>query len=238
MNAPSTAAGGFPAFRGALLDMDGLVLDSESSYCRAWRLAAAELGCRLSDEFCESLFGRHVDDVDEALRSLLGTAYVPEQFHRSAERHWRRRLAADGLALMPGVELFLSVLSRHGIPYALATNSDGVFAYECLERSGVAGLFPVVVTRDQVRRGKPEPDVFLEAARRLGLPPEACIALEDSETGVRAAYAAGAITVLVQRREAARLKLQARADFVFASLTDVAAAIASVATPAAGDAGK
>lgn len=220
-----TAIAALPFFRAVLLDLDGLVLDSEATYTRAWRFAAAEFGCELSAEFCETLFGRHADAVEQALRDRIGASYDRQRFYRSAERYWREGLVKEGIPPMPGLEALLAVLRRRAIPYALATNSDNPYARECLERSGVAEAFPVVVTRDQVRRGKPEPDLFLEAARRLAVPPESCLALEDSETGLLAARAAGTVMVLVQRRETVRLKLSAQARFVFTSLGEVADAI-------------
>lgn len=211
-----------PPFRAAILDMDGLALDSESTYAQAWRLAAAEFGCELSDGFCQELFGRHADDVEQALRHRLGEVYDRERFHRAAERHWRAHLERHGMARMPGLEVLLAVLRSREIPFALATNSDGIYARDCLRLSGVEADFPVIVTRDQVRRGKPEPDLFLEAARRLDVRPELCLALEDSATGLAAARAAGTIAILVQRREETRHKLMGEAFMAVASLADVA----------------
>jgi beta-phosphoglucomutase len=211
-----------PPFRAAILDMDGLALDSESTYCHAWRMAAGELGFELSEAFCHSLFGRHADDVAKALRDAMGETFERERFHQAAERHWRRYLEAHGMDRMPGLETLLAVFRRRAIPYALATNSDGIYARECLRLSGVESDFPVIVTRDQAPRGKPAPDLFLEAARRLNVPPELCLGLEDSETGLEAARAAGTITVLVQRREEMRLGLRDRARFACASLEELA----------------
>lgn len=217
-----TAVPRLPPFQAAILDMDGLVLDSEATYGHAWRLAAAEFGSELSEEFVQGLFGRHADDVEQALRGLLGEAYGRERFHRAAERHWREYLEAHGMARMPGLDALLAVFRRRGVPFALATNSDGIYARDCLRLSGVEADFPVIVTRDQVRRGKPEPDLFLEAARRLDVPAEQCLALEDSATGLAAARAAGTIAVLVQRREDTRRKLGEQAVMALASLAELA----------------
>ena len=211
-----------PPFRAAILDMDGLALDSESTYCHAWRFAAAELGRELDEAFLHGLFGKHADDVERDLMEILGEAYERERFYRSAERHWREHLAQHGMARMPGLDDLLALFLRRGLPFALATNSDGIYAHECLRLSGVESEFPVIVTRDQVRRGKPEPDLFLEAARRLGVPPEACLVLEDSATGLAAARAAGTIAVLVQRRAETRRRLAAEAVLAVASLGEVA----------------
>jgi beta-phosphoglucomutase len=221
----TAASRALPDFRAAILDMDGLALDSESTYCHAWRLAAADLGCELNEEFCQGLFGRHAEDVERALRGMLGEAYERERFHRAAERHWRAYLEQHGMARMPGLDGLLALFRRRGIPFALATNSDGIYARDCLRLSGVEADFPVVVTHDQVRRGKPEPDLFLEAARRLGVPPADCLALEDSATGLAAALAAGTIAILVQRRETERRKLGERAVLALESLAELAALI-------------
>lgn len=217
--------GRLPPFRVAILDMDGLVLDSESTYCHAWRRAAADLGIELSEEFCHGLFGRHADDVARALREAMGAAFAPERFHGLAEQHWLDYLETHGMARMPGLEALLDVFRRRAIPYALATNSDGIYARRCLRLAGLEGGFPVVVTRDQVPLGKPEPDVFLEAARRLETPPGLCLGIEDSATGLAAARAAGTFVVLVQRRAEVRRRLAGKADLALASLAELATSI-------------
>jgi HAD superfamily hydrolase (TIGR01509 family) len=211
-----------PPFRAAILDMDGLVLDSEATYCHAWRLAAADCGVDLSEEFCMGLFGRHADDVEQAMRDMLGTAYRRDRYAEAAERHWREYLRDHGMPRMPGLETLLETFRRREVPYALATNSDGPYARECLRLADLEPDFPVVVTRDQVARGKPEPDVFLEAARRLETPAAECLVLEDSETGLAAARAAGAIAVLVQRRADIRSALAGGARLAVASLAELA----------------
>ena len=211
-----------PSFAAAILDMDGLVLDSESTYCAAWRRAAAELGFELSEAFCHGLFGRHADDVEAAMWREFGPSFERERFYQAAERHWHGHLETHGMARMPGLEALLAVFRDQAMPYVLATNSDGPYARLCLGRSGLESEFGVVVTRDQVPNGKPAPDVFLEAARRLGMAPERCLALEDSPTGLAAANAAGMITVLVQRHGAIRERARASARFDCASLAEVA----------------
>ena len=214
-----------PPFRAAILDLDGLALDSEPTYRHAWRRAAAELGLELGEEFCDGLCGRHAADLERALRELWGPGFERERFWNVAERHWRDHLRTQGMARMPGLDRLLASFRRHGIPYALATNSDGLYARECLRQAGLESTFPVLVTRDQVARGKPEPDLFLEAARRLATPPALCLALEDSETGLAAARAAGTIAILVQKRETVRRKLEDSAFLALASLEELAVRI-------------
>jgi HAD superfamily hydrolase (TIGR01509 family) len=210
-----------PPFAAVILDMDGLVLDSETTYCSAWHRAAAELGHELDDGFLESLFGRHADDVVQALAGRLGPSFERETFFHAAERHWFEHIETHGIPRMPGIEALLAHFREGSIPFALATNSEGHYARLCLERGGLHDAFPVMVTRDQVALGKPEPDVFLEAARRLNVDPAACLVLEDSETGLMAARAAGTQPILIQRREDLRARLEPLAKLALFSLEDL-----------------
>lgn len=212
-----------PPFSAVILDMDGLVLDSETTYCAAWRRAAADAGHDLRDGFLESLFGRHADDVVQALAGELGPRFDRGEFFRAAERYWFEHIEAHGIPRMAGVEAVLAHLREASIPFALATNSDGPYARLCLKHGGLDEAFPVLVTRDQVALGKPEPDVFLEAARRLGVDPAACLVLEDSETGLLAARAAGTLPVLIQRRAVLRDKLAHHAVLALPSLAELLA---------------
>ena len=214
-------ASGLPAFSAVILDMDGLVLDSETTYCGAWRKAAADVGHALDDGFLESLFGRHADDVVRALAGELGPRFDRQGFFRAAERHWFEHIETHGIPRMPGVDALLANFREASIPFALATNSDGHYARLCLERGGLREAFPVMVTRDQVALGKPEPDVFLEAARRLDADPTACLVLEDSETGLMAARAAGTQPILIQRRVELRTRLAPLARLALPCLNDL-----------------
>ncbi len=218
---PENGTDALPAFDAILLDMDGLVLDSEATYCAAWQQAAADIGHALDDAFLESLFGRHADDVVQALAEALGADFAREPFFKAAEQHWFRSVEVHGIPRMPGIEPLLEAMQWRRIPYALATNSDDHYARRCLALGGLAEAFPVRVTRDQVRSGKPEPDVYLEAARRLGVEPGRCLVLEDSETGLQAARAAGTQPLLIQRSERLRAKLRDQALLALPSLTEL-----------------
>lgn len=207
-----------PMFRAVVMDMDGLALDTEAAYCEAWRAAAAALGVSLSPEFCRSLFGRHADDVQKALRDACGEGFDLRQFNVLAETHWRAHLQLNGVAKMPALDRLLALFRQRGLPYALATNSDGPYARECLQRSGASDQFPVIVTRDEVAAGKPAPDLFLLAARRLGFPPAACLGLEDSATGLQSCRAAGLIPVLIPSGKDAALQVPPTGVWQFPSL--------------------
>jgi HAD superfamily hydrolase (TIGR01509 family) len=191
-----------PAFRAVIFDMDGLVLDSEPTYVFAWRQAAAEFAVQLDDAFTQSLFGRQAEDVERAVAEKIGAGFDRERFHALADQHWRAHVGLNGIAAMPGLETLLETLAESNIPYALATNSNSVYAEQCLRLARLESRFPLAVTRDHVKTGKPAPDIFLEAARCLGHAPEHCLVLEDSATGLLAARRAGAVPVLVLARPA------------------------------------
>jgi HAD superfamily hydrolase (TIGR01509 family) len=191
-----------PPFKAVIFDMDGLVLDSEPTYVFAWRQAAAEFGTDLDDAFTQNLFGRQAEDVERAVADKIGNGFDRQHFLSLATQFWQAHVTASGIAAMPGVEALLAKLNAEAIPYALATNSEAAYAQQCLSLALLAPHFPLAITRDQVVAGKPAPDLFLEAARRLDVPIEHCLVLEDSVTGLLAAQRAGAMPVLVLARPA------------------------------------
>lgn len=184
-------------FSAVIFDLDGLVLDTESTFRLAWREAARELGHEFPAPFWESLSGLPAEEVMAALAAQGGADFDFDEFNRLSALCWRRHVAAHGIEVKHGFHPLLEWLVRENLPYCLATNSHGANARECLERAGLEKIFPVVISRDQVARGKPAPDLFLQASDRLGVPIGRCLVLEDSAVGILAASRAGALSVLI-----------------------------------------
>jgi len=184
-------------FDAVIFDMDGLVLDTESTYIIAWQQAANAMGCDFSDDFCLSLSGCHYKDVEVRLTEHCGAEFDLEMFNRLSSDRWREYVDIYGIKLKHGFIGLVELLVRKKIPYCLATNSSGENALECLELAGIEELFPIVVAREQVRHGKPEPDIFLKAAELMQTDISRCLVIEDSLAGIVAASRAGAVTVLV-----------------------------------------
>ena len=180
-----------------VLDMDGLMLDTEPLYKTAWQQASAELGYELDDVTYSILSGRPTEDCEAELVARFGPAFPMSRFRDRWAGLWSDLARDRGIPHKPGLLPFLAFLEAHRLPAAIATSSDADYAEFSLRKAGLAGRVPVVVTGDQVQRGKPAPDIFIEAARRLGHDPSACLALEDSDAGVLAACAAGMVTVCV-----------------------------------------
>ena len=183
--------------RAIILDMDGLMLDTEPLYKVAWQAAAAELGYVLDDMSYAKLVGRPNNDCEREVMEQFGSDFPLERFRSRWPELWQREVSARGIAMKPGLLEFLAFLEIHGLPVAVATSSDAAYAVWSLKQAGLDGRFAVVVAGDEVARGKPAPDIYVEAAHRLGISPARCVALEDSEPGVLAASGAGMITILI-----------------------------------------
>ena len=184
-------------FSAVIFDMDGLVLDTETTYIFAKQQAGEAMGYEISDQFWLSLSGMHANDIEQKLLAHCGSEFNLSRFNQIAGQIWRDYVNANGLKTKHGFFQLLDFIAKQGLPYCLATNSNTINAKECLRLGGLQDVFPVMITRDDVRQGKPEPDIFLKAAERLQVNINRCLVLEDSHTGVLAASRAGAFSVLV-----------------------------------------
>lgn len=186
-----------PDFDAVIFDMDGLVLDTESTYSLAWQQAAAAMGYDLSESFCLSLSGLHYRAVEQQLLALCGADFNLNEFNHLSADYWHRHVGANGIQVKKGFRLLLEHLINKEIPYCLATNSRALNAYECLELADLKNVFATIVTRDDVQQGKPEPDIFIKAAGLLNVNISRCLVLEDSHAGIAAAARAGAFSVFI-----------------------------------------
>lgn len=186
-----------PQIRAILLDMDGVIIDSETMYRIAWQRAASKLGYELSDELYAAFLGLTIADAEAAMGRAFGPQFPVAKFHEIWPGDWRDLVKTHGMPVKPGLWNFLDVVNEHRLSVAVATSSDAEVAAFSLRAAGLDGRFSCIVSGDQVAKGKPAPDIFLEASRRLGVPPEACLVLEDSEAGLHAAKAAGMTAVMI-----------------------------------------
>ena len=184
-------------FAAVIFDMDGLVLDTESTYIVAWQQAASAMGYDFSRDFCLSLSGLHYQHIELKLLEYCGAEFSLQAFNRLCGDFWRGHVNAHGIKVKHGFTGLLELLVRQKVPYCLATNSRAVNAQECLELAGIDDVFSIVVSRDHVQHGKPEPDIFLKAADLLQVDINRCLVLEDSHAGIVAAFRAGAVSVFV-----------------------------------------
>jgi HAD superfamily hydrolase (TIGR01509 family) len=213
-----------------VLDMDGLMLDTEAIYKRAVQQTCTELGFPLSEAFYLTMVGLTNVATEQALVEHLGRHFPMESFRERWNALWRDEIATTGIPTKPGLHELLDLLEARRTPRAVATSSDQYYAGMSLRAARLDGRFHHVVTVDQVAHGKPAPDLYLEAARRLGVLPEQCLAVEDSDVGVQSATAAGLTTVMVPDLKAPSAKARAAAFCVVATLHEARERIATLLT--------
>ena len=189
---------GFPeGICGVLFDMDGVILNSEKLYAKFWAagcecygyhmtyqqaLGMRSLSAQAGQEYLSSLFGPDISYFQvRAKRIELMDAYIEE----------------NGIEAKPGIFQLLDYLAARNIPYAITTASPNDRIQNHLGRLGLYDRFPHICTAHEVKNGKPAPDIYLLGAKTIGIPPEHCLALEDSYTGILSAHRAGCLASIV-----------------------------------------
>ncbi|WP_246132704.1 HAD family hydrolase [Devosia ginsengisoli] len=183
-------------FQAVIFDMDGTLLDTESVFKTIVFEVCTELGFEMTDAVHMSMVGGSHERTSQLLIEAYGVTFPYSLFDERCRVIMRERSHA-GVPVKPGAREFISDLRERGIPTAVATSSRNPHATHHLGAAGLLDLFETVVTRDDVVNPKPHPEPYLTAARRLGIDPLHCLALEDSNAGVRAAHAAGMQTIMV-----------------------------------------
>ncbi len=173
------------------------MLDTEKIYQLAWYRAANQLGYTIQEELFSRLVGLRTEDCEALILDALGASFPLDEFHRRWMEHWIEEADRSGIDVKPGLFALLNRIDALGIPKAVATSSTRPEAVRSLRLGSLDMHFSIVVTGDDVEQGKPAPDIFLEAARRLGVPPGECMAFEDSSAGAMSAAAAGMAVYIV-----------------------------------------
>jgi HAD superfamily hydrolase (TIGR01509 family) len=181
-----------------LWDMDGTLVDSEKLWDISLAALYAELGGELRPEVRAALVGSSAETTIRTVYTDLGLVHDPEAMAESVRwlHHYTAELFDGGLPFCDGARELLEALAAEGTPMALVTNTQRFLTDRALNSIG-RGYFSVTVCGDEVTRGKPAPDLYQRAAALLGLPPVACLAIEDSITGTVAAEGAGCPVVVV-----------------------------------------
>jgi HAD superfamily hydrolase (TIGR01509 family) len=188
--------GSVPAIDAVIFDMDGVIVDTEPVWGSVRTEFAAGLGRVWGAEDQRHVAGVSSREWAAIMRDRLGIGMPEVEIQRAIVDAMVGRLRTDGPPHIDGaVEAVRALAGRY--PSALASGAHPEIIAAVLEATGLAGAFRAVVSAEDVERGKPQPDVFLEAARRLGCPPERCLVIEDSLFGVRAGRAAGMVVILV-----------------------------------------
>ena len=205
-----------------VFDLDGVLLDSEEIWDRAREELALERGGRWHDRAQRDMMGMSSTEWSRYMHETIGLPEPPEEINREVVRRLTE-LYREELPVIPGAKEAVERLAARW-PLGLASSSNRELIDLVLELLGVAHLFRATVSSEEVARGKPAPDVYLEAARRLGIEPSRAAAVEDSQNGILAAQAAGMRVVAIPNpRFPPGEDALAAADIVLASPAELTA---------------
>jgi HAD superfamily hydrolase (TIGR01509 family) len=214
------------SIRAVIFDLDGVLADSEPSW--------DEIDAQLLREYGADYHG-------EYHREVLGVSYrgsvqfFKKKFKISAptEEMMKRRekiaieFFAERIDLFPNAKRVLEELREMKMPLAVATSSVGASARPFLDRHRITEFFEVIITGDEIERGKPEPDIYLRAAEKLGVSTEACLVIEDSLSGIAAAKAAKMrVAAIPDRRFVDPREYEEEADYLLKDLSEIPALVA------------
>jgi beta-phosphoglucomutase family hydrolase len=188
-------------FGGYIFDLDGTLVDTMPLHYRAWDTAMRAVGLQapLDEELFYSLGGVPTRRVAEIIAAHYGLTIDPHAVFHHKESLFKE-VQKDAKLIEPVVEIARRMALTH--PVAIASGGPREIVHRSLELAGLAALFQVVVTPEDVVHGKPAPDMFLLAAKKMQVPPAQCLVFEDAEPGMRAAEAAGMKWVRVPSRAA------------------------------------
>jgi beta-phosphoglucomutase-like phosphatase (HAD superfamily) len=215
-------------FHAVIFDLDGVLADSEPWWNQIDVKLLAEYGVAYRGEYHRNVLG---------VSYLLAVEFYKNAFHLSAsvEELMRRRgeiateFFANRVGLFSSAKATLEQLYNMNLRLAVATSSVGASARPFLERTGIQSLFDVIVTGDEIERGKPHPDIYLRTADKLNLAPDVCLVIEDAVSGVASAKAANMrVAAIPDMRFVDRHQYEKEADYVLGNLSEIPALIRRV----------
>lgn len=209
--------------KAVIFDVDGTLLDTERIYMKAWKEAAAEAGYVMPDSVLQKTRAVNAKDAARIFEEEIGNGFSYQAVRPIRVRIAEEIIKRESPILKPGVLELLAFLEGKGIRLSVASSTNQQGTREHLAESRILDRFEVVVGGDMVTNGKPHPDIFLKAAEALRVAPEECIVVEDSPTGIRAAYAAGMKAVLVPDQAVITQEIIDMADVVLNSLLEMPA---------------
>lgn len=207
-------------FDGVIFDMDGLMVDTEPVWMECWEPALAHFGYAVPPGLAEAVRGSAGDTASRIIHEMVSPQLDSKAFWAYFSS-LAEEIFSKGVEKKPGLDELLAFLGEKGVPCAVASSSSKQGIERNLRFIGALDRFAAVVPSSEVAHAKPAPDVFLEAARRLGTEPARTMVLEDSFNGVRAGAAGGFFTVMVPDLARPDDEIRSVASRVCSSLLEV-----------------
>jgi beta-phosphoglucomutase family hydrolase len=180
-----------------IFDWDGIIIDSSEHHIEGWRRLAKEEHLDFQEQLFKQSFGMKNEEIIPQLWKWTNDIAEIRRIDRKKEAMYRDIMREKGLTSLPGVASLLDELTRRGVSCAIGSSAPKENITVGLELLGFGKYFTAVVSGDDVKLGKPSPQIFLESARRLGASPDRCVVFEDAKVGVTAGKAAGMKVVAV-----------------------------------------
>lgn len=180
-----------------VFDMDGILFDTERLSVESWIEVAERLGLPDIDTGVYGCIGLNRTDCRIFLKETYGQDFPYDYFREQTAAVFQRKMAKDGLPVMKGAGELLAWLQEKGLKVALASSTSHKTVESHLQQAGFTGFFQAVIGGDMVEHSKPQPDIYLKACQLLDVEPGNAAAIEDSPNGIRSAYAAGMLPVMV-----------------------------------------
>jgi len=223
------------SFHAVTFDLDGVLADSEPWWNQIDVKLLAEFGVKYRGEYHQNVLGVSYRVAVEFYKNAFRISASVEELMRR-----RSEIATDFFAkrvgLFPSAKATLQQLREMKLHLAVATSSVSESALPFLDRTGIKSFFEVVVTGDEVQRGKPHPDIYLRSAKKLGIAPEASLVIEDAHAGVAAAKAAKmCVAAIPDTRFVDPVEYEKEADYVLGSLSEIPALVRRINAGASGD---
>lgn len=201
-----------------IFDMDGVLVDTETISLEANRQAAKEACVEVDVSVWFEMIGKRIDECKKILFDYLDDDRLSELLWKRANELYYNKITAGDFELKRGVEALLDFLDSNGIVWGVGTSSEASCVGHKLKRLNILERAHCIVSGDCVSLGKPSPDIYLEAARRLKVPVHECLVLEDSGPGLMAAHSAGMYPVLIPDIKMPEPRYCALAKNIFESL--------------------
>lgn len=208
-------------YKAVIFDMDGVIFDSEVRVCECWEEVAAKYGIPNIRETIYKCIGINAEATAKIFKDTYGDAYNYEYYRSIVRAMFQERYGNGKLPTKPGIRRLLGYLKKMGVKIAVASSTRIEKVTEELNDAKLYDYFDVVVGGDMVTRSKPNPEIFLEACKRLEISPEEAFIIEDSYNGIRAASRAGSRPIMVPDIKQPNEEMEELSFGIFSSLIEV-----------------
>lgn len=204
--------------RAVVFDMDGVIFDSERLVLSCWEKVSEKYGVKGIREVFMPCIGTNAAKTKETVLEYYGPDFPYEEFKKEASVLFHEHIERDGLPVKKGVRELLEYLKEQDIPTAVASSTRLEVVTAELTQAGLYAYFKVVMGGDQIKRSKPDPDIYLMTCEKIGVSPERAYAIEDSYNGIRSSYSAGMKPIMVPDMLPATDEMRAKSVVVLEDL--------------------